>query len=201
MFPLRSITVYCSSSSTIPQVYKDAAGELGAAIARCGWTLVYGGNRVGSMMILADACRQAGGSVIGITPRLMVDKGIADSLCTELIVTDTMRQRKELMEQRGDGFVTLPGGIGTLEEIFEIIVGKQLKYHAKPIVLLNIDGYFDPLLAMIEHGIEQHFIKPSVRSLYFVAGTVAAAIEHLRAYHPPDLPDKWDADTAPSAAE
>jgi uncharacterized protein (TIGR00730 family) len=195
---MKSITVYCSSSSAVPPVYQQAAAELGRAIAGLGWALVYGGTCVGCMKTLAEACRGAGGLVVGITPRLMVEKGIADDRCDELVVTDTMRERKALMEQRGDAFVTLPGGIGTLEEIFEIIVGKQLKYHAKPIVILNIAGYFDPLLAMIDHGVEHRFIKPSVRDLYHVAASVDDAMRYLQDYKPPQLPDKWF--TPPPAA-
>jgi len=115
-------------------------------------------------------------------------------------VTNDMRDRKALMEERGDAFLTLPGGLGTFEEIFEIIVGKQLGYHKKPIVLLNVAGYFAPLLQMIEHGIEQRFIKPAVRELYFVAGNVDEAVGHFRSYRPPVVADKWFKDV-PSAAE
>jgi uncharacterized protein (TIGR00730 family) len=112
-----------------------------------------------------------------------------------------MRQRKEVLEQRGDAFVALPGGLGTFEEILEIIVAKQLAYHTKPIVFLNVAGYWDPMLAMIEHAIEHKFIKPKARNLYFVAGTVADAVAHLRSYVPPDVDgDKWIRNI-PSAAE
>jgi uncharacterized protein (TIGR00730 family) len=196
-----AVTVYCSSSSAVPLVYARAAAELGGAIAGNGWKLVYGGNNVGLMGVVADACRAAGGKVIGITPQLMVDKGISDALCAELLVTACMRERKALLEQRGDAFVTLPGGLGTLEEIFEIIVGKQLPYHTKPIVLLNVDNYFGPLLAMIDHGIELKFIKPLARDLYFVAPTVAAAVDYLHAYVPPEPSDKWFERAVPSGVE
>jgi uncharacterized protein (TIGR00730 family) len=131
------------------------------------------------MGALADAARAAGGKVTGITPQLLVDEGIADELCDELIVTSGMRERKALLEQRADAFVTLPGGLGTLEEVFEIIVGRMLGYHSKPIVLLNVVGYFDPLLTMIEHGIEQRFIRAKARDAYFVARDVARTIEYL----------------------
>jgi uncharacterized protein (TIGR00730 family) len=143
------------------------------------------------MQAVADAARAAGGRVVGVTPQLLVDKGISDSLCHELVVTACMRERKGLMERRGDAFLTLPGGLGTFEEIFEIIVGKQLGYHAKPIALLNVGGYFDPLLAMIEHGIGQNFIKSKALELFFVAGSVEDAIGHFKSYRPPVLADKW----------
>jgi hypothetical protein len=176
---LSAITVYCSSSRHVDPVYFDAARDLGRGIASRGWKLVYGGNNVGSMGVLADAARAAGGTVIGITPQLLVDKGIADTRCDELIVTSDMRRRKGLLEERGDAFIALPGGIGTFEEIFEIIVGRYLGYHAKPIVLLNIAGYYDHLLAMLRLGIERRFIKASLDELFFTATDVESALRYL----------------------
>lgn len=178
---VQSVTVYCSSSSRIPRVYFEAARHLGSAIARQGWTLVYGGNAVGLMGEVADAVRDGGGRVVGITPQVLVEKGITDQRCHELIVTTDMRQRKALLESRGDAFIALPGGLGTFEEIFEIIVGRQLNVHHKPVVLLNVAGYYGPLLAMVDHGVEQGFIKPEGRRLFHVADTVEEAVEQLRA--------------------
>ncbi|HYO08272.1 MAG TPA: TIGR00730 family Rossman fold protein [Tepidisphaeraceae bacterium] len=181
---IKAVTVYCSSSNRLAPAFNDAARALGAALAVNGWKLVYGGNNVGMMGVLADAVRAAGGKVIGVTPQLFIDKCVQDENCEELIVTRGMRDRKAEMEDRGDAFIALPGGLGTFEEIFEIICGKQLAYHDKPIVLLNVAGYYDPLLAMIDHGAELHFIRPRARELYFVAQTVDEAIEHVRAYRP-----------------
>src|SRR5579871_319500 len=155
MPPIRSVTVYCSSSRHVDPIYTDSARELGVAIAHQHWVLVYGGNHIGCMGALADGARAAGGKVTGITPQLLMDEGIGDNQCDELVVTTSMRERKHLLEQHGDAFVTLPGGLGTFEEVFEIIVGRMLGYHSKPIVLLNVNGYYAPLLAMIEHGISQ----------------------------------------------
>ena len=177
---MRYITVYCSSSPRVPEVYFRAGAELGSAIALAGWGLVYGGNRIGVMGALADAARAGGGRVVGITPQLFIDKGIGDERCHEMVIADSMRHRKALMESRGDAFVALPGGLGTFEEIFEIIVARQLGYHAKPIVLLNIAGYFAPMLTMIEHGIEQSFIKPSARDAFVVTSDASSTIELLR---------------------
>jgi uncharacterized protein (TIGR00730 family) len=201
---MRSVTVYCSSSNKVAPVFVEAAAHLGRAIARNGWKLVYGGNAVGMMAVLADACREAGGKVIGITPRLFIDKGVGDCHCEELIVTDGMRDRKAQMEQRGDAFIALPGGFGTFEEFFEIICGKQLAYHTKPIVLMNIDGYYDPLLAMIERGHEMRFIRPHARGLYHVAIRVDEAIDYVKHYRPSpgsaaDL--SFEASPPPSAVE
>jgi uncharacterized protein (TIGR00730 family) len=160
--------------------YVDSARELGDKIAREAWILVYGGNNIGCMGVMADAARAAGGKVIGITPQLMVDKGIGDEKCDELIVTEGMRERKGLMEQRGDAFVVLPGGIGTLEEVFEILVGKSLGYHSKPIVLVNVRNFFGPLLSMLEHGMKEGFIKEKVKELIFVAANVSEVVEYLK---------------------
>jgi uncharacterized protein (TIGR00730 family) len=198
---IRAVTVYCSSSSRIAARYNHAAAELGRELARNGWNLVYGGNNVGMMGVLANAVRAAGGKVIGVTPQLFVDKGSCDPDCEELIVTSGMRDRKASMEERGDAFMALPGGLGTFEEIFEIICGKILGYHNKPIVLLNVDGYYNPLLAMIEHGVQQHFIKPESRELYFVAGGVADAIEHVRSYVAPAPAERTYETTRSSAVE
>lgn len=180
MNPIHSVTIYCSSSRELSPVYYDAGRQLGAALAENGWRLVYGGNRIGLMGIVADAVREAGGKVTGISPRSMVEAGIGDDACDEMIVTETMRERKGLLEERGDAFVALPGGLGTFEEFFEILVGRLLGFHDKPIVLLNIAGYYEPLLAMIEHGVEQRFIKPQAYESYFVAKDVSAAIAYLR---------------------
>jgi uncharacterized protein (TIGR00730 family) len=190
--PVQAITVYCSSSSALAPHFYAAGAELGGAIAANNWKLIYGGNSVGLMKTVADAVRAAGGKVIGVTPKIFVDKGIGDHDCHELIVTDCMRDRKHQLEQRGDAFVALPGGLGTFEEIFEIIVGRQLAFHNKPVVLLNIAGYWDPMLGMIDSAIEQKFIKPRARELFFVAQDVPQAIGYLRSYTPtaPDG-DKW----------
>ena len=187
---LRSITVYCSSSRHVAPVYFDAARELGRGIASCGWTLVYGGNNLGLMDAVACSAREAGGKVIGITPRLMADQGIVDRLCDELIVADTMRQRKALLEERGDAFIALPGGIGTFEEWFEVLVGRTLGYHDKPLILLNVNGYYDPLLDMIEHGITQKFIRPRAREAFFVAHTAGEAIDYLKTISSAPMPSE-----------
>ena len=202
MSHLRSITVYCSSSGDLPEHYYRAGAELGASVARNGWTLVYGGNRIGLMATVADAARAAGGKVVGVTPQLMVDHGIGDEHCDELIVTAGMRERKALLEQRGDAFVALPGGLGTFEEIFEVLVGRLLGYHDKPIVLLNVGGYYDRLIEAIEHGIAEGFIKGKSRHAWHVAADVPAAIGYLLSAGParPAAPEA-PGDAEPSAME
>jgi uncharacterized protein (TIGR00730 family) len=176
---ITAVTVYCSSSKNLSPRYSDAGAALGRAIARENWKLIYGGNAIGLMQSVADAARAAGGKVIGITPQLFVDEGCHDERCEELVVTQTMRERKQLLEQRGDAFIALPGGIGTMEEILEIIAGKALKVHDKPIVLVNVEGYWNPLLGMFQHAVEHGFIKSKHLSLFFVASNVGEAIEFL----------------------
>jgi uncharacterized protein (TIGR00730 family) len=178
---IRSVTVFCSAREAIARAHFDAAIALGRAIAQNHWTLVFGGNNVGLMRAVAESARSHEGRVVGITPRLMVDQGIHDTKCDELVVTDCMRTRKQQLEARGDAFVVLPGGLGTFEEMFEILVGRQLGYHDKPIVILNTNDYYGPLVAMIEHGIEGKFIKPQARNLYHVAATVEDAMHFLLA--------------------
>jgi hypothetical protein len=179
----RNITVYCSSSSKVAAGYYAAARDLGLAIADAGWGLVYGGNNIGMMGALADAVRAGKGKVVGVTPRNFVDQGIADPYCDELIIANTIRHRKEIMESRGDAFIAMPGGLGTFEEIFEIIVGRYLDLHRKPVIILNIARYYDPLLAMIDHGIEHGFIRrPPAHLDWFVADSVETAVEYLKQY-------------------
>jgi uncharacterized protein (TIGR00730 family) len=176
---ITAVTVYCSSSKALSPHYYDAGAAMGRAIAREHWKLIYGGNAIGLMKTVADAARAAGGRVIGITPQLFVDEGCHDEQCEELVITQTMRERKQVLEQRGDAFIALPGGIGTMEEILEIIAGRALKVHTKPIVLVNVQGYWNPLLGMFQHAVEHGFIKSRHLSLYFVASTVDEAIEYL----------------------
>ena len=178
---IKAVSVFLSSAKRVDSIYFDAARSMGAAIAKAGWTTVYGGNYVGCMAALADGARSQGGRVVGITPRLFVEQNLADTLCDELIVTDSMRERKHLLEHRGDAFIALPGGLGTFEELLEIVVGRQLGLHHKPIVLLNLAEYYTPLLAMFDKGVEQHFVRPEARNVIRVAATVEAAIDLVAA--------------------
>lgn len=198
--PIRSVTIYCSSSNKLADFFLDAARELGRAVAGEGWTLIYGGNAVGMMGTLADAARSAGGKVVGVTPQLFLDKAVADQNCHELIVTENMRDRKAVMESRADAFIALPGGLGTLEEFFEIVCGRQLGYHNKPIVLLNIAGFYDPLLAMIDHAAGLNFVRPRARELYHVATSVAAAIDRLKQHRPGELSSDLSFETISASA-
>ncbi|MGF1634244.1 MAG: TIGR00730 family Rossman fold protein [Phycisphaerae bacterium] len=176
----RAVTVFLSSSRDVPQVYFDAAGRLGRLLGAAGYELVYGGNDVGSMKHLADGCRAAGGRVVGVTPRFFKTLELTDAAADELVYVETMRQRKQVMEDRGDAFITLPGGLGTLEELFEIIVGRQLQQHNKPIILVNVEGFFTPLIKLIEHGVEHRFVRPNALSLFDLTDSVEEAVTLLQ---------------------
>lgn len=189
---IRSVTVYCSASESLHESYYDVARELGEGLARSGRKLVYGGGSVGMMGRLARACRDAGGHVTGIiTERLRLAEQL-DTKNQENIIVSTMRERKALLEANGDAIVVLPGGLGTLEEFFEILVGRLLGEHDKPIILLNADDpndqrrasdrYYDPLLSMFDHLIENRFAQPGVRELFDVCDSPASALAALDLY-------------------
>ena len=170
----KHICVYCSSSDMVAPEYFAAAEELGAAIGRRGHTLVYGGTNVGLMGACAKAAQQQGAKVIGIIPSFIAERGLAYDRADELIVTDDMRQRKALMEERSDAFVALPGGFGTLEEMFEIITLKQLHRHNKAIVFLNALGYYGPLAAALDHMYAAQFAQQAYRQMYSFAADVTS---------------------------
>src|SRR5437764_819991 len=154
---IRRLCVYCGSSGAVDRQYREAASELGACLAAAGIGLVYGGGRVGLMGLLAEAALAAGGEVIGIIPARLRDLEVAQTNATELVVVDSMHERKRQMAERADAFAILPGGIGTLDEMFEILSWKQLGLHRKPILLVDIGGYWAPLRALLDHIVERGF--------------------------------------------
>lgn len=165
---MNAITVYCSSSTHLDPQFHDPARVVGAEIARRGLTLVYGGGSVGLMGEIARSARSEGGRVVGVITERLMEAELGDEACDELIVVETMRRRKQIMAERGDAFVILPGGIGTYEEFFEILVGRQLGEHDGPIGVINSHGYFNPLIALVEHGIEHRFIKQAIYELFTI---------------------------------
>jgi cytokinin riboside 5'-monophosphate phosphoribohydrolase len=184
-------TVYTSSSDAVDERYRSVARAFGYRIGERGDALVYGGTEVGLMGILAGATREAGGHVTGVLPQLMADRGLADEACDELIVTDGMGDRKRAMYERADAFVALPGGFGTLEELLEVLTLKQLGYHRKPVVLVDVDGFWQPLLATFEHLFDLDFAKREYARLWFVAPDLDALFDHVDTYDPGELPTKW----------
>lgn len=186
-----NITVFSSSSDAVDPLFFEVARSLGRRIAERGDTLIYGGANVGLMGAMAKTAQQAGGRIVGVIPKYIGDRGIAFDEADELIFTANLRERKAIMEQRGDAFIVLPGGFGTLEETVEIITLKQLQQHLKPIVILNAHGFYDPLHTLFEHFYEQHFAKPASRTLYHFADSVEDAFAYLDSYVPITVPTKW----------
>ena len=174
-----TITVYCSSSNAVGEVYQAAAHELGTLIANRGYNLVYGGSRAGLMGTVSEAAFAAGGSIQAIMPSLFEAAKRTHNEQIELVITDGMRARKTLMEERADAFIALPGGFGTLEEVLEVITNKQIQLHDKPIVLLNINNYYAPLLEQFQSAVEQGFIRPEFLHLFHVASTPEDAVTYI----------------------
>ena len=180
---INSICVYCASRTDIDPVYFQAAEELGRTIAEKGCTLVYGGASIGLMGATARTVKAHGGRVVGIIPEALQKHEITFREADDIIVTADLRDRKALMEKNADAFITLPGGFGTLEEVLEVITSKYLHYHHKPIILLNINGYYDPLQALFEHLFAQNFANPNYRKVYYFSDSVADAFAYLDRYH------------------
>ena len=179
MSNIRRLCVYCGSSGAVDRQYREAALELGARLAAAGIGLVYGGGRVGLMGLLADAALAGGGEVIGIIPSRLRDAELAHPGATELVVVQSMHERKRLMAEKADAFAILPGGIGTLDEMFEILSWKQLKLHDKPILLADIGGYWAPLRVLLDDIVTKGFARPEARELLLVVQTVAALMAAL----------------------
>jgi uncharacterized protein (TIGR00730 family) len=181
--------VYCGSSAGQP-AHVEAARALALALARRNIRLVYGGGRVGIMGALADAALAAGCSVTGVIPRALAVKEVAHEGLSELIVTESMHQRKTTMAERSDACIALPGGIGTLEELFEAWTWTQLGFQRKPCGLLNVAGYFDGLIAFIEHSVAEGYLKESHRDILLVDIDPTTLIDRLESFEPPAFP-KW----------
>lgn len=187
---MESICIFCGSSTGNRSIYREAAQAMGEAIARRGLSLVYGGGNVGLMGTVADAALAAGGEVIGVIPKFLVDKEIAHSGLTQLHVVDSMHDRKALMTELADAFIALPGGYGTLEEFCEILTWAQLGLHQKPQGLLNVDGYYDPLLQLFDRAVTEKFLKSELRSLVLESPSPEDLINLLANYQPITV-DKW----------
>ena len=190
---LRTVCVYCGSAGAVREEYREAARAAGAGLAARGLDVVYGGGHVGLMGIVADAALAGGARVTGIIPRHIQQREIAHRGLSELVAVDTMHERKTMMVERSDAFLVLPGGFGTMDEFFEIVTWRQLKLHTKPVVVANIAGYWDPLLALMDRQVAEGFARASDRAFIAVAPTVADAIAALFAA-PPETEDpatKW----------
>jgi len=190
---LRRVCVFCGSSLGARPEYAEAAAALGAELAARDVGLVYGGAHVGLMGLVADTCRAAGGQVVGVIPRSLVEAEVAHTDLDDLRVVDSMHERKALMAELSDGFVTLPGGFGTLEEFCEVLTWSQLGLHdpPKPCGLLDVAGYFAPLLALFDAGVAEGFVRPEHRRLVLASTGPAALLDDLAAWVPPPSTRKW----------
>jgi uncharacterized protein (TIGR00730 family) len=187
---MRRVCVYCGSSSGVLPEYSAAARELADVLVRHELELVYGGADKGIMGVLADAMLEHGGKVHGVIPKMLTDKEIAHQGLTELHVVASMHQRKTMMAALSDGFIALPGGYGTLEEIIEIITWGQLRFHDKPCGLLNVKGYFDHLLAYLDHASKEGFLRREHRNMLLVDSDPAGIVQQFERYTAPHV-EKW----------
>lgn len=187
---LTSICVFCGSSAGKNPAFSQSADRLGKLLARSGQTLVYGGSNVGLMKIIADAALSEGGRVVGVMVNSLVEKEVAHDGLSELRIVPTMSERKALMADLSDGFIALPGGIGTLDELFEIWTWAQLGFHRKPFGLLNVDGFFTPLTAYLKAVADQRFMRPDHLEMLLAETDPARLLERMAAYQPTDSP-KW----------
>jgi uncharacterized protein (TIGR00730 family) len=187
---IENVCVFCGSSAGARPVYAAAAKELGAALAGRGLGLVYGGSHLGLMGIVADEVLARGGKVIGVIPRGMVDREIAHLGLTELLVVDSMHERKAAMADRSDAVIAMPGGFGTLDELFEMLTWAQLGIHQKPCGLLDTDGYFTHLREFLAHAVQERFVRPEHSAMLSVASSPAPLLDALAAHVAPSV-KKW----------
>jgi uncharacterized protein (TIGR00730 family) len=187
---VRRVCVFCGASSGRDPAYAAAARALGGAIVGRGLGLVYGGGRVGLMGAVADAVLAAAGEVTGVIPTQLVERELAHGGLDDLRVVGSLHERKALMSELADAFVALPGGIGTFEELFEVFTWAQLGLHRKPLGLLDVAGYYAPLEAMLDHAVEQRFLRPETRAMLVREDSLDALLERFDGWEPPGLP-KW----------
>jgi uncharacterized protein (TIGR00730 family) len=190
---MQRICVFCGSNIGARSIYQQAAETLGQVLVQRQIELVYGGGRVGLMGIIADAVLAAGGKAIGVIPQALADKEVAHAGLTQLHLVSSMHERKALMADLADGFIAMPGGYGTFEEFCEVLTWTQLGIHQKPCGLLNVAGFYDPLLMMLDHATAEQFIRPMHRSLVLAAVDPNELLDNLAAFQPTSS-DKWALD-------
>lgn len=187
---IKSVCVFCGSSHGFAPEYEQMAKEMGRAIAARGWTLVYGGGNVGLMGVVADAALAAGGKVIGVIPEALLARELGHRGVTELRVVDTMHERKAMMAELADGFIALPGGIGTFEEFFEVLTWAQLGIHHKPCGLINTRGYYQPVMDLLGNAVKEGFLKAEHQEMVLTAEGVEEMLARMETHKPPQTM-KW----------
>lgn len=187
---IRSLCVFCGSNSGNDPIYANAARDFGALLAKSNIALVYGGGHVGLMGIVADAVLAGGGNAIGVIPRMLWDREVGHCNLTELHIVESMHERKAMMASLSEAFVALPGGLGTLEEIFEVWTWAQLGIHRKPLGFLDVLGFYTPLLSSLDGAVDAGFIRAQYRSMAIVDGDPALLLRRLSEYEPPVV-EKW----------
>jgi len=188
---MERICVFCGASPGARPAYREAAEDLAGLLAGEGVGVVYGGGGVGLMGALADAVLAAGGEITGVIPRSLLEREIAHRDVTDMRVVESMHERKALMAELADAFVALPGGIGTLEELFEVYTWAQLGLHRKPCGLVNVEGYYDGVAAFLDHAVEERFLREETRDLLMVEREPAALLDRLRDFEPEAVVPKW----------
>lgn len=193
---MKSLCVYCGSSIGVSPAYANAARMLAKAMVEDNIALVYGGGNVGLMGIIADEVIRLGGEATGVIPKALMDKEVGHSGLTRLHIVKNMHERKAMMADLSDGFVAMPGGIGTLEELFEVLTWSQLGFHDKPIGLLNVDGFYDGLIAFLQHVVTEGFLKTAQASLLVHDSNAPSLLERLKSFTPPYHDKLLDPDSA-----
>jgi len=187
---IKSICLFCGSSPGADPAFKLAAAELGRTLAHNNIRLIYGGGHVGLMGVAADACLSSGGEVVGVIPRKLMEKEVGHAGLTQMHVVETMHERKALMTQLCDGFIALPGGYGTLDELFEALTWQQLAYHLLPVGLLNVSGFFDHLVQFLDHARDQRLLRDAHRESLIVDTNLASLLDRMHCFVPPNN-EKW----------
>lgn len=190
---MKSVTVFCGSSAGSDDIYRSEAERLGKALAEQSIKLIYGGAKVGLMGVVANAVLEAGGEVIGVLPRFLRSKEIAHDGLTDLILVESMHDRKTKMHQLSDGVIALPGGYGTLEELFEMLTWAQLGLHKNPIGLLNVNGYFDALIVLVQNMVDKGFLKTANQKMLLSSSDIAVLLQVMNDYVAPEV-GKWITD-------
>jgi uncharacterized protein (TIGR00730 family) len=181
---MKSLCVYCGSSAGASKAYADAARDMAKTLAENNIALVYGGGNVGLMGVIADEVLRLGGEVTGVIPKALMDREVGHTGLTRLHIVRDMHERKAMMAELSDGFIAMPGGIGTLEELFEVFTWSQLGMHEKPIGLLNVAGFYDGLLAFLRHVVDERFLKAKQAALLVAEASPSSLLERFRDYHP-----------------